>query len=53
MPPTILIASMMNGKEKSLLDYLPSYFSNPMFITGFITGFSSAAILFKALHKFT
>ena len=53
MPPTVLLASMMRGREKSLLDYFPSYFNDPMFITGFITGFSSAAILFKALHKFT
>ena len=51
MPPTILIASMMNGKEKSLLDYIPSYFNDPMFILGFVTGFSSAAIFFRALHK--
>lgn len=53
MPPTILIASMMNGKEKSLLDYIPSYFNDPMFIVGFVTGFSSAAILFRSLYKFT
>jgi hypothetical protein len=53
MPPTVLIASMMRGREKSLLDYFPSYFNDPVFIAGFVTGFASAAVIFRSLYKLT
>ena len=42
MPPTYEISY----KKLSFMDWFPSYYKNPLFILGFITGFSAAATLF-------